>query len=368
MRARHALADLLEANAEHVIEALVPELEQIRAWATGAGARVTTDKLLAEATRLGRLLPSCLRSAEPEVTCFATDVSEPTHGQRWRPALFAAIMHSIWRIVVVKQGAVWSGAVVCRLRQDCARHLSILLGLTADGYARGLEALLHRQADEHLRLSSACFTAQEAEMRRIAQDVHELVAQVLAAAHYRAESAQRLLQDDGTPAATEMKEAQTLIGCALSHARDIILDLRPMVLDRLGLQAAIQGYVDRLQRDGRMCVDFQGNGYARELSPEVEAHLFRIVRSAFSHLILPSGARRADVSLSLDDDRASLVIQADACPPGDLPDDPLVDAIRSQALALIRQRVELFGGALQLDAGSQACRLEVTAPVGDGTL
>src|SRR5262249_22451050 len=137
--------------------------------------------------------------------------------------------------------------------------------------------------------------AQETERRHIARELHDEIGQGLTAAQI---SLQRVRQRC-TPSAlaTSLDESVELIGHILDQVRDLSLDLRPAVLDDLGLIAAWRWYLNR--RAGRVGLEFQvrGEPFAERLPSDVETACFRVVQEALTNVVRHAQARRVVVEL-----------------------------------------------------------------------
>ena len=130
-------------------------------------------------------------------------------------------------------------------------------------------------------LSRRLLTAQEEERRRVAVELHDELGQVLTAVKINLGSLARL--SGAAPSPLHLREAIASVDDAMQSVRDLALDLRPSVLDDLGLPAALRWYVDRFARE------HESRGSPRDrrvlrLAPELETACFRVAQEALTNV------------------------------------------------------------------------------------
>jgi two-component system, NarL family, sensor histidine kinase DegS len=146
-------------------------------------------------------------------------------------------------------------------------------------------------------VSRIVLAAQEELRREIARAMHDGPAQSLTNIVLQAQIAQRLIDRDPRSARAELAELIVMVQKTLDATQSFIFDVRPMVLDDLGLVPTLRRAArDRGRRAGRS-VEFESLGSDRRLSTELESGLFRIIDDALA-AYLAAGAER--VALSLD--------------------------------------------------------------------
>jgi two-component system sensor histidine kinase UhpB len=197
-------------------------------------------------------------------------------------------------------------------------------------------------------------SAHELERRRIARDVHDIVGQALTAVRIHLE----LIRQAGElgAASIEARRALTTVDRALSEVRDLAFEIRPQILDDLGLVAAARWLVTRQGRAVGYRPTFIGDGVRRGLGVEIEAACFRTLQEALTNVARHARARRVRVVLAQTDRELSLTIQDDGV--GFDPRRLRGGRQRRPSLGLlgISEGVALVGGSL-----------EVTSRVGAGT-
>ncbi|MBI3745417.1 MAG: hypothetical protein HY264_02605 [Chloroflexi bacterium] len=146
-------------------------------------------------------------------------------------------------------------------------------------------------------VSRLVLTAQEDLRREIARAMHDGPAQSLTNIVLQAEIVERLVERDPTLAAGELRQLVAMVQQTLEATKSFIFDVRPMVLDDLGLVPTLRRSArDRGRRVGS-AVAFESVGVDRRLPVELESGIFRIVDEALASYL---AARPDQISLSLD--------------------------------------------------------------------
>ncbi|MBE3071501.1 MAG: HAMP domain-containing protein, partial [Acidobacteria bacterium] len=230
---------------------------------------------------------------------------------------------------------------------------------------RELETLYHTlQEREEWRdeLLRKVISAQEDERKRIARELHDETSQTLSALAIRVETALAGYPSDASR--ERLVEAKSLIVRTIDELHRIMYDLRPSVLDDLGLLSAIRWYAERhLERRG-IAVRCEFSGAETRLAPEMETALFRVVQEAVTNIakharadtvLIQCAARDGTLTIEIEDDGEGFDPSA-LPPPG----------ARTRGLGLLgmRERVELLGGTLVFDAApGQGTRIAVSVPM-----
>jgi PAS domain S-box-containing protein len=183
-----------------------------------------------------------------------------------------------------------------------------LLLVVADRVAPAIEqarlAETVRAGSERLKaLSTRLVIAQEEERRRIAVELHDQLGQVLTAVKINLQSVERRLD---AQARSDLSETITSVDQALERVRDLALDLRPSVLDDLGLAAALRWYAHRFTRDTGIEVHVSADA-TRRLEPAIETGCFRVAQEALTNIMRHGQARH--VWIDLDEDAGVTVLK-----------------------------------------------------------
>jgi len=192
---------------------------------------------------------------------------------------------------------------------------------------------------DHARLRLAAVLLEESERRHLARELHDEIGQSLTALKVRLE----MMQPAG-------KEALALAQELMGRVSSLSLDLRPAMLDDLGLLPALLWLFDRYRAQTGITVEFAHEGLdAPRLPRERETAAYRIVQEALSNAARHSGAERVSVRVLRRDDR--LTVHVEDGGKGFDPDAILSDP-QTGGLIGMRERAAALGGRLTIDAAA----------------
>jgi len=227
---------------------------------------------------------------------------------------------------------------------------------------KGLYRQLQEREEWREELLRKVISAQEDERKRLARELHDETSQTLSALAMKIETAVAAWPAEASR--DRLIEARALTVRTIEELHRLIFDLRPSVLDDLGLLSAIRWYAERqLERRG-IAVRCEFSGSGGRLMPELETALFRVVQEAITNIAKHSQAETVLIQYLERDDRISIEIEDDG--KGFSPESLPPPAARERGLGLLgmRERVELFGGTIELDsAPGSGTRIAVTVPV-----
>ena len=216
-------------------------------------------------------------------------------------------------------------------------------------------------ADAAVAGSAGLIEAQEEERRRLARDIHDGPAQLLANVVFRIDVAQTLLLGDTERARAELEQLKQLVRHSLQDVRKIIFDLRPLALDDLGLIPALRSYVGGLQEKAGLAVGLRVAGEQRRLPTAHEVALFRLVQEALHNVSKHAGTDTAEVEVEFAECEVRITVADHG-----RGFDPRAAAGAPDRLGLrsMRERAELFGGSLSLrSAPGNGTVLTASVPV-----
>ena len=170
-----------------------------------------------------------------------------------------------------------------------------------------------------------------------------------------------MLPTEATEAKKRVSQSRSLVEKALNDLRKLIYELRPEVLDQLGLVAALRSYVRTHLRTQNIKTKLHFHEVQDRINPEVDATLFRIIQESVTNIIRHSGSTMVDINVMVDDSTAIAIIKDNGV--GFDVKKALADS-ESFGLRGIQERVTVFGGQLIIEskAGHGTC-LEVTLPL-----
>ena len=199
------------------------------------------------------------------------------------------------------------------------------------------------------------------ERNRLAREIHDTLAQGLTATTLQLESADALLDAGGGSerARTPLRRALALTQGNLEEARRSVLDLRATPLEDRPLAKALEILVNRWEAETGVSASFKAVNGGRPLPPHVEAALYRICQEALANVTRHAGAEQVIVRLVATPEKVWLAIEDDGqgFDISEAPED-------RHGLVGMRERVEMLGGALELQSGpGEGTRVEVTVPL-----
>ncbi len=192
------------------------------------------------------------------------------------------------------------------------------------------------------------FSIQESERKRIARELHDETTQVLASLNANLEAAANTLPAHDRKTEPMLRRAQELSISILDDIHRLIYELRPTLLDDLGLVAATRWLVDNSLRTVGVNVNFKIIGQERRISPEFEITIFRVIQEAASNIAKHSKAERVDLKLHFRKNSVRLHIKDDGI--GFDVNEAISSKKRPRGLGLLgmRERVELMNGTLNI--------------------
>jgi len=188
--------------------------------------------------------------------------------------------------------------------------------------------------------------AKEEERKTIARELHDELGPTLTAVVINLQ----LLKDTPDVERRSRRIADTveIVDRMIQRVREISLDLRPPLLDEMGLVTALRGYLETLAARSGIAIEVRAPGTVEGLPPEVEIVAFRVVQESVTNVIRHAGATRAVVTVGREDGLLLLSIEDDG--KGFDVERRLEIAATGQALGLLgmRERVQLLAGTLSI--------------------
>ena len=205
---------------------------------------------------------------------------------------------------------------------------------------------------------------QEEERKRISRELHDETSQSLTAVLLGLRALATSLGDE-----TQKKrvlEMRDIVSEALSSVHYMAVRLRPILLDELGIRAAIAKYIETYQKRYNIKVSFISKNIqeGERFFPEIEISVYRIVQEALSNIVKHAEAKEIHVELTCESELLRLVIQDDG--KGFDPDilEEYQVANNSLGIAGMQERTELLGGTFEItSAWKEGTRIVVEIPV-----
>lgn len=176
--------------------------------------------------------------------------------------------------------------------------------------ARLYEALQEEQRARAVLLDKT-ISAQEEERKRIARELHDDTSQGLTASILSLDAAQMALRTDGSKAEEHVTTGKAIVEQVLASTQRLMRDLRPAVLDDLGLVPAIVSHAEERLKPQGISFTVQGQGSERRLPSTMETALYRIAQEAITNVVRHSRASEVLITLDVNDRGVLLVVQDD---------------------------------------------------------
>jgi two-component system sensor histidine kinase DegS len=201
--------------------------------------------------------------------------------------------------------------------------------------------------------------AQEAERQRLSRQMHDGPAQALSNFILQTEIAMRLLDVDPAQAKDELGNLKTSAMGTFQKVRNFIFELRPMMLDDLGLIPTLRKYADAFKEQAGLDVSVTVTGTERRLEPYLEVMVFRAVQELLGNASHHSQAALIKVQIDLGNDLIRVNVEDN----GKGFDPEILKDSTSLGLKLIRERAEMLGGNFEIDsAAGSGARISFTVP------
>jgi PAS domain S-box-containing protein len=181
---------------------------------------------------------------------------------------------------------------------------------------------------------------QEEERRHLASELHDELGQILTGLKLLVDSARRKLGADRYP---EIEEAGQLIDGMLARVRDISVELRPPMLDDVGIVPTIEWHATRFGSQVGIEIDVASIGPSRRFHPEMELAIFRIVQEAITNVARHAPGARVAVTIAFADEELAVTVEDDG--PGF---DAGASLLQSGGVSGMRERTRIHGGSLTI--------------------
>ncbi len=201
--------------------------------------------------------------------------------------------------------------------------------------------------------------AQESERQRLSRQMHDGPAQALSNFILQTEIAMRLLDVDAVQARQELNNLKASAMSTFQKVRNFIFELRPMMLDDLGLAPTIKRYADTFKEQTGIDISITVSGQERRFESYVEVMIFRALQE-----LLGNAARHSQASmLKVLVDMGGSAVKVNVDDNGKGFDPEILKQGNSLGLNLIHDRVDMLGGTFELDSViGKGTRITFTIP------
>jgi signal transduction histidine kinase len=225
------------------------------------------------------------------------------------------------------------------------------------------------QEKEALReqLLKQVINAQEDERKRVARELHDELAQTLTSLLMSLDATEGVLEPELESVRRQLARTRDITQRALQQTRGLILDLRPTMLDDLGLVSAIRWYVEHRLESSDLVATVKTRGEQRRLPSQTETALFRITQEAVNNIAKHAAATRANIELIWES--GSVIVKISDDGQGFDPDTAMDRRDEAQGMGLLgmKERATLLGGSLDiLSEPGEGTMVVVKLPTRDG--
>jgi two-component system sensor histidine kinase DegS len=186
--------------------------------------------------------------------------------------------------------------------------------------------------------------AQEAERQRLARQMHDGPAQALSNFILQTEIAMRLFDIDQMKARDELKNLMAAASTTLKRVRDFIFELRPMMLDDLGLGPTLKRYIETIKEQSGVDIRLSPSGLETRSEAYLEVLIFRAVQELIANALKFSQASQINIRIELND----MIIRVNVEDNGKGFNTDLLSEQGGMGLKVIRDRVEKLGGNFEI--------------------
>lgn len=187
--------------------------------------------------------------------------------------------------------------------------------------------------------------AQEAERQRLARKMHDEPAQALSNFILQTEIAMRLFDLDQSKAKDELANLKTAAATTFQKVRDFIFELRPMMLDDLGLTPTLNRYIEAFKEQTGLDIRVSVTGMEQRLEPYLEVMIFRAVQELVGNAARHSQASQIKVQVDAMDTDVRVNVEDNG-----KGFDARAAVEKGLGLKLIRDRVEMLNGEMEIDS------------------
>jgi two-component system sensor histidine kinase DegS len=201
-------------------------------------------------------------------------------------------------------------------------------------------------ADHTTELLERIIQAQEAERLRLSRQMHDGPAQTLSNLILETEIAMRLFDINKEEAYQELNTLKDSAANTFQQVRDFIFELRPMMLDDLGLIPTIKKYTSAIQDTSGIKIRFGVTGPERRMESYLEVMVFRAIQELLRNAINHSQANQINVQIDVSDTFVMVMVEDD----GIGFEVENLDEVKGMGLSVIKERVEMTNGGFNIES------------------
>ena len=206
--------------------------------------------------------------------------------------------------------------------------------------------------------------AQENERQHLSNQLHDGPAQSLTNLILQAEICERLFDSDPARARSELNELKRAVSDTFQKVRGFIFDLRPMMLDDLGLTPTIKKSIEDYQQKTGLACNLTISGRDQRLLPHTEVTVFRVLQQCLNNVRDHAQATHVQIAVDMGNDKVTASIEDDGV--GFNVDEAMAASQQRKTIGLstMLERIEMLGGELKLDSSAgKGTRVDFWLPI-----
>jgi PAS domain S-box-containing protein len=237
-----------------------------------------------------------------------------------------------------------------QLQREIVRREEVAAALTqSERYQTRLLEQSRRLQEQQRRLSHGILQAQEEERRRISRELHDEIVQTLVGISVHLAGLSREAADSPARLRRQIARTQRLVEKSVAVVHQFARELRPSLLDDLGLMAALEALAKTFLAQNGLRVGLSASGEVEQLDADRRTVLYRVVHAALANVARHARASRVEVTLRKRADRVELEVTDDG---RGFDVDQMLTARHNLHLGLLgmRERVEMVGGVFAVES------------------
>ncbi len=206
--------------------------------------------------------------------------------------------------------------------------------------------------------------AQESERQHLSNQLHDGPAQSLTNLILQAEICERLFDNDPARARAELSELKRAVSDTFQKVRGFIFDLRPMMLDDLGLTPTLKKSIEDFQQKTGLACNLTISGKDQRQAAHTEVTIFRVLQQCLNNIRDHAQATHVQISVDTSNDRVTASIEDDGV--GFDVAEAMAASQQRKTIGLItmKERIEMLGGEIRVDsAPNKGTRIDFWLPV-----
>jgi len=211
-------------------------------------------------------------------------------------------------------------------------------------YGRLLESRVADRTQELRRLLDSLETARELERTRISRELHDELGQELSALRYSLGFTKMRYDKDPLGIVANLEDLEDLLRRTAQTTRSLVTDLRPRVIDDLGLGAAVDWLVKRTEERSALVIDLSISGEIMALDERVAIAAFRLLQEALTNIMRHARASAVSIEIRADEAFVSLLVRDDGVGITSTRGKENEEETSGVGLLGMRERVNALGG------------------------